>query len=75
MLVNESLENGIEQRFTDSLNELMRPDLFRSAIVAYSSTVDERYSKHKEIIGEWHLNPTELLPDAKSVISYFVPFT
>ena len=75
MLVNESLENGIEQRIIDSLNELKRPDLFRSPIVAYSSAVDERYSKLKEIIGDWHLDPTELLPDAKSVISYFVPFT
>ena len=75
MRANDSLEKGIEQRIIDSLNELNRSDLFRSPIVAYSSAEDERYSKLKDIIGDWHLNPAELLPDAKSVISYFVPFT
>lgn len=75
MRANESLENGIQQRIINSLNELNRPDLFRSPIIAYSSAEDERYSKLKEIIGDWHLKPTELLPDAQSVVSYFVPFT
>ncbi len=75
MITNKSVENGIEQIIADSLYDLKRPDLFRKPIVAYSSALDERYAQLKEIIGKWHLNPTELLPDAKSVISYFVPFT
>ncbi|NLB81650.1 MAG: hypothetical protein GX800_08595, partial [Clostridiaceae bacterium] len=57
MRANDSLEKGIEQRIIDSLNELNRSDLFRSPIVAYSSAEDERYSKLKDIIGDWHLNP------------------
>jgi epoxyqueuosine reductase QueG len=28
----------------------------------------------KEIIGPHHLHPTELLPDAQTVISFFLPF-
>lgn len=75
MRANESLERDIEQHIVDSLNELNRPDLFRSPIVAFSSAEDQRYSDLKEIVGDWHLHPKELLPDAQSVISYFVPFT
>ena len=75
MSTNKNLENGIEQRIVESLNELNRPDLFRRPLVAFSSAEDERYMKLKEIIGDWHLKPTELLTNAKSVISYFVPFT
>lgn len=31
--------------------------------------------KEQEVIGQRHLNPKEWLPTAKSVISYFLPFT
>jgi epoxyqueuosine reductase QueG len=75
MTANKNIEMEIKQIISDSLNELNRPDLFRQPIVAFSSASDERYWQLKDIIGDWHLSPTELLPEAKSVISYFVPFT
>lgn len=52
-----------------------RPDLFRQPICAFSAADDPRYHQLKTIVGPWHKDPAELLPDAKSVISYFVPFT
>ncbi|SCM81053.1 conserved hypothetical protein [uncultured Sporomusa sp.] len=70
-----SMKNQIEQLIVEKVALLNRPDLFRRPIVSFSSATDSRYSELKEIIGPWHLNPTELLPDAQSVISYFVPFT
>lgn len=75
MVENKNIEMAIEQIIIERLNDLNRTDLFRKPIVAYSSATDHRYMQLKEIIGDWHLNPTELLPEAKSVISYFVPFT
>ena len=71
----KNIEQEIEQIIIKEMAALNRSDLFREPLVAFSSTDDKRYLDLKEIIGEWHLRPDELLPDAKSVISYFVPFT
>lgn len=70
-----TIEKEIERIIEEQLNILNRPDLYRQALVSFSDANDERYYKLKEIIGEWHMTPSELLADAKSVISYFVPFT
>ena len=69
------MNNKIKQLIIDKVATLNRNDLFREPIVAFSSAEDKRYDELKEIIGKWHQNPTEILSDAKSVISYFVPFT
>jgi len=70
-----NLEKEIENIIIREIEDLNRPDLCRGPIVAYSCSKDERYSQLKEIIGEWHLGPSGHLPDAESVISYFIPFT
>ena len=70
-----NLEKDIEQIIISEVAALDRSDLYRTPLVAFSAANDEKYSDLKKIIGEWHLNPNELLPDAKSLISYFVPFT
>ena len=70
-----NLEKEIANIIDDKIVELDRPDLFRKPLVAFSSAADEKYTELKETIGQWHLTPKEVLPDAKSVISYFVPFT
>lgn len=70
-----SLELEIQTIIEKKIEDLGREDLFRSPLVAFSSAEDERYEELKHQIGEWHKTPKELLPEAKSVISYFVPFT
>lgn len=69
------LETDIENIVRRELKALNRPDLYREPLVAYSSAEDARYLQLKTIIGEWHMAPREVLADAQSVISYFVPFT
>jgi len=69
------VEKEIEKIIIDTVKSLNRADLFREPIIAFSSADDGRYAQLKTIVGEWHLLPSELLPDAKSVISYYVPFT
>ena len=69
------MEKEIAQLIKSEIVALNRPDLFRSPLVSYSSADDKRYLELKEIIGSWHFSPYELLPDAKSIITYFVPFT
>jgi len=73
--MTKMLEKEIEFIIVNEMTALDRPDLFRRPLVAFSSADDERYLELKSLIGRWHLTPQELLPDAKSVISYFVPFT
>ncbi|MBE6012849.1 MAG: epoxyqueuosine reductase [Lachnospiraceae bacterium] len=73
--MDKTLEKTIEDIITEQLLILNRPDLYRSPLVSFSSADDKRYKELKNIIGEWHLTPKELLPEAESIISYFVPFT
>ena len=71
----QNMEKEIAQLVKSEMTALSRPDLFRSPLISYSAAKDKKYLELKEIIGSWHLSPFELLPDAKSIISYFVPFT
>jgi epoxyqueuosine reductase QueG len=48
---------------------------FREPIVGFSSADDELYQNIKKIVGEHHLFPQEVLPGAKTVVSFFIPFT
>src|SRR5690625_1568780 len=70
-----NIASDINKLIIEKVASLERPDLFREPLVGFSSAKDKRYGELKEIIGDWHLNPDELLEDAKTVISYFVPFT
>jgi len=51
--------------------------MFDSPIFAFGSANDELYTKFKdpEVIGSHFLLPTEWLPAAKTVISFFLPYT
>jgi len=70
-----SIEAQITQIITEGVEKLGRPDLFRAPLVAFSDAHDERYESLKEVIGDWVRTPVEFLPSAKSVVSYFVPYT
>lgn len=69
------LEHNVERIIIEQLEALQRPDLYRQPLVSFSAATDSRYKDLKTIIGPWHYLPTEFLPEAESVISYFIPFT
>ena len=71
----ETLAQEITKKIKQEVAALNRPDFFREALVGFSAAADPRYDELKQIIGQWHQHPKALLPEAKSVISYFVPFT
>ncbi|MCL2874185.1 MAG: hypothetical protein FWE29_04555 [Defluviitaleaceae bacterium] len=73
--MSDSIKQKIEQIIINEIAALNRPDLFRKPLISYSSGHDKRYFDLKKVIGDWHLNPVELLQDVNSIISYFVPFT
>lgn len=47
---------------------------WREPIVKYSNANDEMFIKLKEIVSLTHVLPKDLLEDAQTVISYFLPF-
>jgi epoxyqueuosine reductase len=47
---------------------------YRKPLVGFASAHDPLFHEMKEIIGPHHLLPTDLLPDAQTVISFFLPF-
>ncbi|MGN0262269.1 MAG: 4Fe-4S double cluster binding domain-containing protein [Eggerthellaceae bacterium] len=69
------LENDVRQLVEECVAQLDRPDLFRKPLVRFAQASDPRFNDLKELIGPWHATPCELMPEAKSVISYFVPYT
>lgn len=69
------LEEAIAAIVRAEVDSANRPDLFRRPLCGFSAADDPRYHALKTIIGPWHLDPIELLKDAKSVVSFFVPFT
>ncbi len=69
------METEIKRIIEEMIEHFNRSDLFRDPLVAFSDASDVRYQELKTLIGDWHCTPKELLPEAQSVISYFVPFT
>ena len=47
---------------------------WKEPLLAIASADDLYFEKLKEVISEQHKTPNELLPGAKSVITYFLPF-
>ena len=62
------------QNFVDELNMLQ---IWDQPLIGLAGASDPLWEKMKEpqVVGPGHLTPKEWLPTAKSVISYFLPFT
>ena len=67
--------DSIRQIIVDGVSQVERPDLFREPLVAVSAADNPAFAQLKSLIGEWHYLPSDILPGAASVISFFVPFT
>lgn len=50
-------------------------ELFREPLIGFASANDPLFSQLKEIIGPHHILPEDILPEAKTVVSFFVPFS
>lgn len=47
---------------------------YREPLVGFASAQDHLFTQMKEIIGGHHLHPREMLPEAKTVVAFFLPF-
>ncbi|MHC1721394.1 MAG: hypothetical protein AB9844_12110 [Clostridiaceae bacterium] len=48
---------------------------WENPVVGFASAEDPLFFKLKEVVGENHIMPKDVLAGAKTVISYFIPFT
>lgn len=69
------MREKIEKFIIDYVMSHNDNELFRKPLIGFSSASDERYENIKETIGPHHLHPKEILPDCKTVVSFFIPFT
>lgn len=47
---------------------------WREVVIGFAAAEDPLFAQFKSIIRKTHITPSELLPGAKSVVAYFVPF-
>ncbi|WP_425801016.1 epoxyqueuosine reductase [Desulfitobacterium sp. Sab5] len=68
------LASRIENIINDQVKMSQTITSYRKPLVGFASAHDPLFIKMKEIIGTHHLHPCDLLPDAKTVIAFFIPF-
>lgn len=47
---------------------------WKEPIIAYADAMDERFNELKDIVSNSHELPKDLMPEAKTVVAYFIPF-
>lgn len=47
---------------------------WKEPLVAYADAEDEMFCRLKDVVSPSHAMPKELLPEAKTVVAYFIPF-
>lgn len=62
LIKNEVLELGLRE-------------YFREPLVGFASADDPLFARLKEIVGPEHVHPRDLLPEAKTVVAFFIPFS
>ncbi|QNO14217.1 epoxyqueuosine reductase [Alkalicella caledoniensis] len=72
------MEKKIKKLIIDFVRDYPKEKELRSMwqepLVKFSDAEDEMYLKLKEVVSPTHALPKELLPGAKTVIAYFIPF-
>ena len=70
-----SLKEEIVELIKNSVFMSEQKNDFREPIVGFSSANNPLYIKLKEIVGAHVLGPKEILPEASTVVSFFIPFS
>lgn len=71
IIVKETIRTIIK----DTIAQTNLTTAYRAPLVGVASAFDPRFAELKEIVDPTHLLPTDLLPDARSVVAFFLPFS
>lgn len=68
------LEQKLKQFVVDYQTTHQTKSAWKEPLIAYASSLDPAFQTLKESVQNTHALPTDLLPGAKSVVVYFLPF-
>lgn len=68
------LADKVEELINRQIDNAKTITQYRKPLIGFASAHDPLFKQMKEIIGPHHLHPTELLPNAETVIAFFLPF-
>lgn len=69
-----TLKNKIESIIKEAVASPCTKTRYREPLIGYASASDPIFDEMKKIIGPHHLHPKEIFPEAKTVVSFFLPF-
>ncbi len=69
------LAEEIVEFITQKAARANQRDFYRRPLVGFSSAADPLYAGIKEIVGPHHRRPEEVLPEVKTLVSFFLPFS
>lgn len=64
----------IENRIKEIVSRAQGETPYREPLVGFASAQDPLFRELKTIIGPHHLLPEDLLPEAQTVVAFFIPF-
>lgn len=73
--VNQAIEKIITDFVRNYQSEHHTETSWREPVIGFADAADPMFLELKHIIGPSHALPSEILPDAQSVIAYFIPFS
>lgn len=69
----------LRQEITDFITESAASQensiLFRAPLVGFADTADPLFVQLKNIVGDYHLLPSDILPSAQTAVAFFLPFS
>lgn len=75
-VVNLKLIEQIIKSYVAGYSDLMMTkSRWGEPLVTYADALDPGFAELKQAVGPGHAMPQDLLPDAKTVVAYFIPFT
>lgn len=74
--MNTDVINSMIVSFVDNYHDSRQTETrWQTPLLAYASAADPLFSELRKIISPTHVLPGDLLADAQSVITFFIPFT
>ncbi|MGI6685932.1 MAG: epoxyqueuosine reductase [Bacillota bacterium] len=69
------LKEKIENMIINMVEKANTHTRYRKPLINYASAHDHLFTQMKKIIGSHIIHPREILPEAKTVVAFFVPFS
>lgn len=73
--MKQKIENYIQNYITNYQQQDQIESSWKKPVIKYAAAEDPIFNELKEVVSEEHLLPEDIMPEAKTVIAYFIPFS